>query len=190
MKTAPRFYCATTKKAPIMLCLIHCTALPWSLPLLKCLAQLCSCPPWLPAPSAISHIPNPNTLSQGNYSAGMTPTSILYQRFPLVCFTGNDGIKNVFGLERLVQHQPTTWPWQVTFPRLVENRHKRDLGWCSVPYWRKTQHQWPHLGPVPAAAAPRVPAAPAANLQRDMTNTGSVPPAPGHTKPHCSSLGF
>lgn len=111
MKRALRFYCATTRT--YLSCFVSYTALPYldccfsPHPLLKCLAQLHSCPPRLPALSAISHIPNPNTLSLGNYSAGMTPTSILHQQFPLVCFTGNDGIKNVFGLERLVRHQMT-----------------------------------------------------------------------------------
>lgn len=66
------------------LCFVSCTALPYldhcfsPHPLLNCLAQLHSCPPRLPALSAIresSHIPNPNTLSEGNYSAGTT-TSI------------------------------------------------------------------------------------------------------------------
>lgn len=137
-------------------CFVSYTAVPYldccfsSHPLLKCLAQLC--PLWFPALSAISHIPNPNTLSQSNYGAGTTPTSILYQQFPLVCFTGNDVVKNAFGLERLVQHQPTIWSWQVAFPWLLENRHKYDLGMIFHAVLK-----WPHLGPVPAATAPRVP---------------------------------
>lgn len=30
----------------------------------------------------------------------------------------------------------TRWPWQVTFPWFLENRHKYDLRWCSMAYWR------------------------------------------------------
>lgn len=61
MKTALRFYCATTKNGPILLCLIHCTALPWSLLFPSSTAEVPGPAPLLcsRAASSFCHLPYP-----------------------------------------------------------------------------------------------------------------------------------
>lgn len=61
MKTALRFYYATTKNAPILLCLIHCSALPWLLLFLSSTAEVPGPALLLSSmvPSSFCHLPHP-----------------------------------------------------------------------------------------------------------------------------------
>lgn len=59
MKTALRFYCATAKNAPILLCLIHCSALPWLLLFLSSTAEVSGPALSSMVPSSFCHLPYP-----------------------------------------------------------------------------------------------------------------------------------
>lgn len=151
MKTALRFYCPTTKNA---LChTLHCLTLTAAFPLIHC---------WSAWPSRTPVLHGCQLFLSSPISLILTPCHkvIIVLAWPQhLSYINNSHLFALQGMTELKIYLDwrdslgIRWPWQVTFPWLLENRHKHDLGWCSVAYWRKTQ-QWPHLSPVPAASAP------------------------------------
>jgi len=120
MKRALRFYCAISNSTAVMLSLMHCTALPQSSLLspihcwLNCLAQLHFSAPRLPGLPGIrepSRIPDPNTLSPGNYSAGTTPTSTSYQTISACLLYREWRTSEWIRTGETCSALATAWPW-------------------------------------------------------------------------------
>lgn len=154
MKTALRFYCATTKNASCHT--LHCLSLTAAFPLIHC---------WSAWPSRTPVLHGCQLFLPSPISLILTPCHkvIIVLAWPQhLSYINNSHLFALQGMTELKMYLDwrdslgTRWPWQVTFPWLLENRHKYDLGWRSMAYWRKTQ-QWPHLSPVPAATASGVP---------------------------------
>lgn len=115
MKPVLRCYCAVTNSTAIMLSLVHGTASPqlWLISPIYCwlsrLAQLHVAPSRLPGLSGIENPPIFLILTPCHKVIVVLPPLQPLphtKQSPLVCFTGNDRLKNEFGPERPVQHQP------------------------------------------------------------------------------------